>query len=92
MQQEPGHGVGLVGVQVLGHRQEPDAQRDQFLDGADAVGHAAAPAVQLPHQHGVDAPGARILQEPVELRPAGPGSTPARIYVFSKDLPEGLAA
>ncbi len=38
----------LVDVEVLGDGQEAHAQRDQLLDGADAVGHGTAPAVELP--------------------------------------------
>ena len=56
-EREARHGVRFIGVEVLGHRQEAYAQRGQLLDGADAIDDTAAPAIELPDQHGVEAPG-----------------------------------
>ena len=40
VQEQPGGGVALVGVDILGHGHEPNAERSQLLNAADAVGQA----------------------------------------------------
>ena len=77
VQHEARHGVFLVRVDILGHRQETHVQRDQFLDRADAVGDRAALAVDLPNEHGIEPANSGIIGQPVEFGKAGLGSTPA---------------
>ena len=67
-------------------RQETYSQRHQFLDAADAVGHAASPAVQFPYQDRVEAPQPGVPHEPVQLRPAGFGAAPAGVYILPTNL------
>ena len=87
VQQKPRHGVALVRVDVLRHGHEPDAERREFLDALDRVRHAPAPSVQLPDEHGIEAPLAGVGHEPVQLRPTGLGAAPSGIDVLAGDLP-----
>lgn len=49
--------------------------------------HAAAPAIQLPDQHGLEAAQPRVAQQPIELRATVRGPAEAGIHVLSKYLP-----
>ena len=45
VEQEARHGIALVGVDVLGHRQKPYVQCNQLLNAFDRVRNASSPAV-----------------------------------------------
>jgi hypothetical protein len=51
------------------------------------MGHAAAPSIQLPHQHTLEPLEPGVPEKLVEPRTAGGGTAESRIYVFLKDLP-----
>ena len=56
---------------TLGRAEEPDSQGNQLLDRPDAMRHAAAPAIELPDQHGFEPAEPGVAKELVEPRPAG---------------------
>jgi hypothetical protein len=45
VEQESGHGIGVIGVDVLRHGDEPNAKRRQFLNTFDGGGYAPPPTV-----------------------------------------------
>ena len=63
--QQAGHGAtGWCGqIQCLGQGNETDTQVLQFLKRGEQVRYRPAPAIQSPHQHDIDLPAARCLQQ-----------------------------
>ena len=76
----------MVGVQVLGNRDEPDATSFKLLDIVQAIHQGAPEPVQLPHEQAIEFPCRGILHQPVEPRPAGLG-TAHDVLVRLGDLP-----
>jgi hypothetical protein len=67
VQQELGHWTLRACVYALRGAEEADAEGGEFLDRADAVSYAPAPAVQFPHQNPVELSQSRIAKEAIEF-------------------------
>ena len=63
--QQPGHRAtgGRGQIQRLGQRDETHSEMLQFLKCRQQVRHRPAPAIQPPHQHDIDLPAARSVQQ-----------------------------
>jgi hypothetical protein len=66
MHEQARHRVALFRVDVLGHGNKPDRE---FLDALDQMGEASAPAVKLPHHHGIELAPPGVLHQSIKLRP-----------------------
>jgi hypothetical protein len=84
-------GIGLsapVSIDSVGLRNRMPT--DTSSDGADAMRHATAPAVQLPDKHSFELTQPGFAQELVQARAAEGGPTETRIYILCKDLEPAL--
>jgi hypothetical protein len=86
VQEELGHRAVRAGIDGFRGAQETNPERNKFLDRTNAMSHAAAPTIQLPNQHSIEAVKPGVPQQAVELRSAGRGPAKARIYILLKDL------
>ena len=82
VQEEAGHRIAVVGVDVLSEGDEGNAERDEFLNAFDGGGYAPPPSIEFPNEHRIDAAGASVFEQPVQFWPCCGCATPASVHVL----------
>jgi hypothetical protein len=90
MEQKSRHGAFRAGVDALGRAEEPDAERDQFLDTANTMRYTTSPAIQVSRRGRPRTGASGRPRAAVELWTACTSAGEARIDVFCKHLPAAL--